>query len=122
MRLLSKALAALFMSVSLSSCAESPDPPPSKEMEALSGHYYLQGVTDVGSELLLRKDGQFRWMLAYGASDQTAQGKWQLKGPQVILKAVQPSSFKTMTFRVESGKLAIDDSEVGFRGTYVRQP
>ncbi|TGV77628.1 hypothetical protein EN788_67460, partial [Mesorhizobium sp. M2D.F.Ca.ET.145.01.1.1] len=34
----------------------------------LAGHYYLRGVMEVGSELLLKKDGSFEFMLAYGAN------------------------------------------------------
>jgi hypothetical protein len=43
--------------------------------KALSGHYYLQGATEVGSELLLTEDGKFQWMLSYGAVDQFAKGQ-----------------------------------------------
>lgn len=119
---LSRLLVPLALLVTVSACSEVPEAPPTKEMEALSGHYYLQNVTDVGSELLLRKDGKFRWMLAYGATDQQAEGKWQLKGTQLILKAVNPSSFKTMTFKVENAGLAVDDPVLGFQGTYVKKP
>ncbi len=44
--------------------------------QAWSGHYYLNGVMEVGSELLLQPDGKFKWMLAYGALDQYAEGTW----------------------------------------------
>ncbi len=37
--------------------------------EELAGHYILQGVMEVGSELLLKSDGSFEYMLAYGAAD-----------------------------------------------------
>jgi hypothetical protein len=35
----------------------------------LAGHYVLRGVMEVGSELLLKPDGTFEFMLAYGAAD-----------------------------------------------------
>jgi hypothetical protein len=54
---------------------------------ALVGHYYLSGVTEVGSELLLKPDGTFEWMLAYGAVDQAARGTWKRDGLKVILAA-----------------------------------
>lgn len=122
MRLSNRILAAFVISTSLASCAKAPNAPPSKEMEALAGHYYLQGVTDVGSELLLRKDGQFRWMLAYGAGDHSAQGSWKLEGTKLTLNSEPPSSFKSMTFKVEQGGLAVDDANAGFQGTYQRKP
>jgi hypothetical protein len=58
---------------------------------ALPGHYYLQGATEVGSELLLKKDGSFQWMLAYGAVDQSAQGTWRVKGDKVVLSTGGPA-------------------------------
>lgn len=94
-----------------------------KEMEAVSGHYYLQGVTEVGSELLLRKDGQFRWMLAYGAVDQQAEGSWQMAGQQLELTATASSTgFKKLTLTLDQGKLAMDDPATGMKGNYVKQP
>ncbi|QAY76503.1 hypothetical protein [Sphingosinicella sp. BN140058] len=53
----------------------------------LTGHYYLTGVTEVGSELLLRPDGTFEWFLAYGAIDQAAHGKWRREGEAILLVA-----------------------------------
>jgi hypothetical protein len=41
---------------------------------SLAGHYYLRGVMEVGSELLLHADGRFEYMLAYGALDELASG------------------------------------------------
>jgi hypothetical protein len=54
---------------------------------ALAGHYYLYGVTEVGSELLLKPDGTFEWMLAYGAVDQAAHGTWKREAGEVVLTA-----------------------------------
>ena len=55
----------------------------------LAGHYYLQNVREVGSELLLKTDGSFDFMLAYGAADYWAKGKWQKQGGVVILNSAQ---------------------------------
>ena len=53
----------------------------------LPGHYYLQGVMEVGSELLLKKDGKFEWMLSYGNTDEQASGEWRVAGDLVTLVA-----------------------------------
>lgn len=51
----------------------------------LPGHYYLNGRSEVGSELLLKADGTFQWALMYGAVDQYAHGTWAAKGDEVTL-------------------------------------
>lgn len=62
--------------------------------ERLAGHYYLNGVMEVGSELLLRKDGSFEFMLAYGANDQYGKGCWTQHGKNV---ALIPSGKRTIS-------------------------
>ncbi|MEE9885344.1 MULTISPECIES: hypothetical protein [Acinetobacter] len=57
-----------------------------KADEAWRGHYYLHGVMEVGSELLLQPDGKFKWMLAVGALDQYAEGTWWKNGDCIGLK------------------------------------
>lgn len=57
----------------------------------VGGHYYLQGVTEVGSELRLRDDGRFEWFLAYGAMDQTARGRWSERDGRVVLTTERPA-------------------------------
>ena len=54
---------------------------------SLPGHYYLQGVMEVGSELLLKEDGKFEWMLSYGNTDEQASGEWRAAGDLVTLEA-----------------------------------
>jgi|GEM_PF-2387863 len=54
---------------------------------ALPGHYYLQGVMETGSELLLKNDGTFEWMLSYGNTDEQASGEWRVAGDTVTLVA-----------------------------------
>jgi len=39
---------------------------------SLAGHYYLRGVMEVASELLLKANGRFEYMLANGALDELA--------------------------------------------------
>lgn len=65
---------------------------------SLPGHYYLGGVTEVGSELLLKKDGTFEWSLSYGNSDQLASGDWHASATEVTLQTVKPG--KAPAFRL----------------------
>ena len=52
-----------------------------------AGHYYLQNLREVGSELLLRPNGTFEFMLAYGAADYSAKGTWRAQAGAVILNS-----------------------------------
>lgn len=63
----------------------------------LAGHYYLQGVMEVGSELLLEEDGRFQWYLSYGAVDRDADGEWLHDARTITLvprNAASPASFR----------------------------
>lgn len=64
---------------------------PASAAERLAGHYYLNGVTEVGSELLLRDDGRFEWFLAYGAMDRSASGRWTEADGRVVLSSERPA-------------------------------
>lgn len=55
--------------------------------EEVAGHYVLHGVMEVGSELLLKSDGSFEYMLVYGAADFWAKGTWQHKENSIILNS-----------------------------------
>ncbi len=55
------------------------------DASAVAGHYYLAGVQEVGSELLLQPDGRFQYFLAYGAYDENASGNWRVAGELIIL-------------------------------------
>ncbi len=55
------------------------------DMQTIVGHYYLRGVHEMGSELLLKPDGHFEYFLAYGAYDENAAGDWRLNGNGIIL-------------------------------------
>ena len=54
----------------------------------VSGHYVLRGGQEVGSEMLLKPDGTFEYMLAYGAADYSAKGSWKLDGDAVVLNSL----------------------------------
>jgi hypothetical protein len=56
-----------------------------------AGHYVLEGVREAGSELLLKPDGTFEYMLAYGAADYSAKGKWRSEAGAVILNTTVES-------------------------------
>jgi hypothetical protein len=66
------------------------------------GHYYLQGVRETGSELLIQPDGRFKWYMSYGAVDQFAEGQWLRDDKQLILNAdkVDPEKAQLVPYRV----------------------
>lgn len=57
---------------------------------SLAGHYYLSGVMETGSELLLKADGQFEWYISIGAMDQVAKGRWGRTAETVTLATDVP--------------------------------
>lgn len=52
-----------------------------------AGQYLLQNLREVGSELLLRPNGTFEFVLAYGAADYSSKGTWKAQGNAVILNS-----------------------------------
>lgn len=56
----------------------------------LTGHYSAETQRELASELVLRDDRTFDWMLSYGAIDQFAQGTWTVKAGKVMLAARLP--------------------------------
>ncbi len=66
---------------------------------------------EVGAELLLKPDGHFKYELAYGALDESADGTWDLKDNVVLLTtvpAVNPPRFVVVSDTPEpSGGLYI---------------
>lgn len=65
-----------------------------KAASGIAGHYYLRGMREVGSELLLTEDGRFQYLMSYGAVDIEASGQWRSDGKQVFLDTppIQPFS------------------------------
>jgi hypothetical protein len=72
--------------------------------EDLTGHYILQGVREVGSELLLKPDGSFEYMLAYGAADYWAKGKWRHENNTIVLNSGGRKEVPFRLLRSEAGK------------------
>jgi ankyrin repeat protein len=63
-----------------------------EQQKKLAGHYYLKGVREVGSEIILRPDGHFEYMLAYGSVDELARGDWVVRNGVVILRTPLPDT------------------------------
>ncbi len=108
-----RCLFALCLAVALPSAARADD---------LVGHYYLQGVFETGSELLLSADGRYQWFLSYGALDQQSTGRWVRSGDTVTLTATLPAADAPL-FRFTgiapwdvSATLALKDREIGRAG------
>ena len=94
-----------------------------------SGHYYLNGVMEVGSELLLKPDGSFEFMLAYGANDQYGKGCWVAKGSrlEVIPDGRNKAStshtpddrgFGGLVLTISGSALIWDINNSGHKGSY----
>lgn len=94
----------------------------------LAGHYYLNGVMEVGSELLLKPDGSFEFMLAYGALDQYGKGCWHVEGNKVLVVpegrsapaaqySIEDSRFVGFTLDIDGGGL-VWNLGGGHRGRY----
>jgi hypothetical protein len=58
----------------------------------LAGHYYLSGVMETGSELLLKPDGVYDYFISYGAVDQFSKGTWRRVGDEVVLTPETPAA------------------------------
>lgn len=69
------------------------------------GEYSLAEGPDVGGGLLIRGDGRFQYMLAAGALDERAEGRWETRGDTVCLttdpKPVPPAMEKGPLIEVE---------------------
>jgi hypothetical protein len=92
---------------------------------SLTGHYYLSGVMETGSELLLRPDQSFVWFMSSGAADQAAEGKWRADGDAVLLEAgIGPDAgsepaFRQLRLRTDHGALLLNGTD---KGRYERHP
>ena len=69
------------------------------------GEYSLAEGPDVGGGLLIRNDGRFQYLLAAGALDERAEGRWEARGDTICLttdpKPVPPAMEKGALIEVE---------------------
>lgn len=104
--------------------------PASAQAETVEGHYFLEGVMETGSELLIRPDGRFQFYLVYGALDLFADGTWQKSGNTVVLTSDPPKpgyeqvlAFKTLNLivtKTDQQKAALETYSNDKRMLYVR--
>ena len=91
--------------------------------QRLPGHYYLQGVREVGSELVLSEDGSFDYLMSYGAVDISASGAWRSDGKQVYLDTPPLQPFSALAGVRAGGEPARPDNltvRVYYQGRLVR--
>jgi hypothetical protein len=69
----------------------------------MAGRYVLRGVMETASELALKPDGAFEYMLVYGAADYQARGTWRVENGAVILNT---SGAEKPAFRLAGGEAA----------------
>lgn len=128
-------LMALLLAVSAAMPAWAAEPKPgdapaaSRDAARIAGHYYLEGIMETGSELLLRDDGRFQWYFTYGALDLAAEGRWQREGVHVVLlpdmfqapRQYPETGFRRMQLRIDGKDLvpAWPWEEGAERGRYV---
>ncbi|WP_079203935.1 hypothetical protein [Pseudomonas sp. CC6-YY-74] len=114
-----KKIIPLFICLLLSACASSSE----ALNKDLAGHYYLQGAMEMGSELLLRNDGNFEAIMDFGA----AKGNWTQTGQRLTLhrQTSSPVSeddfgqiFDGMVLHIRPNCLAIEEMD----GCYIKAP
>lgn len=94
---------------------------------SLAGHYYMRGVMEVGSELQLQANGEFKYMLAYGTLDEYATGCWSRAGQTVTLvvskfeaNAEDPMKFERLELAINPGGKLLRQFGDGHAGAYSR--
>lgn len=85
---------------------------------AFAGHYYLSGVRETGSELLLDTNGSFQWLMTYGAVDQSAQGRWHRDGGAIVLVAAMPATNKPLFSYLKTGPWTLEAEQDVLQGKY----
>ena len=67
--------------------------------DTIPGEYYLQGVMETSSAILLKPDHSFEIYYSYGAVDRQGTGRWKMENNKIILNS-RPwpkSDFKLIT-------------------------
>lgn len=79
--------------------------PAAAQDSSFVGEYSLAAGPDVGGGLLIRSDGRFQYMLAAGALDERAEGRWEMRDEMICLttdpKPVPPAMEKGPLIEVE---------------------
>jgi hypothetical protein len=75
---------------------------PLAQADEVAGHYVLR-MMEVGSELWLKPDGQFEFMLAEGAADYWAKGAWRREKDTVVLNSAGKKEEPFRFVRSEEG-------------------
>ncbi|QCB54485.1 hypothetical protein E5675_08595 [Sphingopyxis sp. PAMC25046] len=79
--------------------------PAAARVSSWVGEYSLAEGPDVGGGLVIRTDGRFLYMLAAGALDERAEGRWDIRGETICLttnpKPVPPAMEKGPLIEVE---------------------
>lgn len=80
----------------LSVAYAAPHTPATPGKASIPGTYYLQGPGEIGSELVLRENGTYSWMLVEGAHDYANVGTWETEGDgiKLIRKAQEVPVFR----------------------------
>ena len=93
---------------------------------SLAGNYGLRGMMEVGSQISLRVDGTFDYMLAYGAADELASGCWSREGDAVVLVPEKKMTntggemFSRLTLRIVGPRKLRREFGAAHFGTYQR--
>ena len=78
------------------------------------GEYYLRGVMETGCGFKLNEDSTFRFFFSYGALDRYGEGKWKVKGNEIIFNSREkpPQDFAMLTPEAgEKNKITIQVKE-----------
>jgi hypothetical protein len=97
-----------------------------------AGLYTLNGVMEVGSQLLLNQDGSFEFMLAYGANDQAGKGCWVAKGQRLEVipsgrsqasttHTPDDSGFGGLVLTISGSDLVWDINNSGYEGRFEKE-
>jgi len=55
--------------------------------DTIPGEYYLQGVMETASAILLKPDNTFEIYYSYGAVDREGKGRWKMENNKIILNS-----------------------------------
>ncbi|MGK5026624.1 hypothetical protein [Janthinobacterium sp. RB2R34] len=74
----------------------------------LPGRYGLKRKIEVASQIVLRADGRFSYELLYGATEEAAQGRWSVRGGELVLQGDAASRAAPFVLQAPRGGDAVD--------------